>query len=86
MPRVLIAEDEESMRMLVKRAIAMDGHDIVAAQDGAEALEILNRDDGYVHRRRQPGHCLGEHGGPSADVLRRHQVRHVDDAQLRRAP
>jgi len=46
MPRVLIAEDEESMRMLVKRAIAMDGHDIVAAQDGAEALEILNRDDG----------------------------------------
>ena len=36
MPRVLIAEDEESMRMLVKRAIAMDGHDIVAAQDGAQ--------------------------------------------------
>jgi CheY-like chemotaxis protein len=46
MPRVLIADDEDSMRMLVARAVAMDGHDIVTAEDGAEALEILNRDDG----------------------------------------
>ena len=46
MPRVLIADDEEAMRMLVARAIAMDGHDVVVAQDGAEALEILNREDG----------------------------------------
>ena len=46
MPRVLIADDEDSMRTLVARAIAMDGHDTVTAQDGAEALEILNRDQG----------------------------------------
>jgi two-component system cell cycle response regulator CpdR len=46
MPRVLIADDEDSMRTLVARAIAMDGHDTVAAQDGAEALEILTREDG----------------------------------------
>jgi CheY-like chemotaxis protein len=46
MPRVLIADDEEAMRTLVARAIAMDGHHVVAAQDGAEALEILNREDG----------------------------------------
>ena len=46
MPRVLIADDEESMRMLVARAIAMDGHDIVTAEDGAEALEILIRENG----------------------------------------
>ena len=46
MPRVLIADDEESMRLLVARAIAMDGHDIVTAQDGAEALDILTREDG----------------------------------------
>ena len=41
MPRVLIVDDEDSMRMLVARAIAMDGHEIVTAADGAEALEIL---------------------------------------------
>jgi two-component system, cell cycle response regulator CpdR len=46
MSRVLIADDEDSMRLLVARAIAMDGHDTVTAQDGAEALEILSREDG----------------------------------------
>jgi two-component system, cell cycle response regulator CpdR len=46
MPRVLIADDEESMRTLVARAIAMDGHQTVTAQDGADALEILAREDG----------------------------------------
>ena len=46
MARVLIADDEDSMRALVARAIAMDGHDTVAAQDGAEALDILIREDG----------------------------------------
>jgi two-component system, cell cycle response regulator CpdR len=46
MARILIADDETSMRMLVARAIAMDGHDTVTAEDGAEALEILIRDRG----------------------------------------
>ena len=46
MPRVLIADDEESMRLLVARAIAMDGHEIVTAEDGAEALDILTREGG----------------------------------------
>jgi two-component system cell cycle response regulator CpdR len=46
MSRVLIADDEESMRMLVARAIAMDGHEIITAEDGAEALEIITREDG----------------------------------------
>jgi len=46
MPRILIADDEESMRMLVARAIAMDGHQTMTAEDGAEALEILTRESG----------------------------------------
>jgi len=46
MARVLIADDEESMRVLVARAVALDGHDTVTAQDGAEALDILTRDNG----------------------------------------
>src|SRR5450432_228488 len=46
MPRILIADDEEAMRSLVARAIAMDGHEIVTAQDGAEALDILTRENG----------------------------------------
>jgi CheY-like chemotaxis protein len=46
MSKVLIADDEDSMRTLVARAIAMDGHEIVTAHDGAEALEILTSSDG----------------------------------------
>jgi CheY-like chemotaxis protein len=46
MPRVLIADDEDSMRTLVARAIAMDGHDIITAADGVEALDILSGKDG----------------------------------------
>jgi two-component system cell cycle response regulator CpdR len=45
MSRVLIVDDEDSMRLLVARAIAMDGHDIMTASDGAEALEILGSTD-----------------------------------------
>jgi two-component system cell cycle response regulator CpdR len=44
MPRILIADDEESMRTLVARAIAMDGQDTDTAEDGAEALEVLSRE------------------------------------------
>lgn len=41
MARILIAEDEDTLRRFVARALAMDGHDIVEAADGAEALEQI---------------------------------------------
>jgi CheY-like chemotaxis protein len=44
--RILIVDDEDSMRALVARAIAMDGHETVTAQDGAEALDLLTREQG----------------------------------------
>ena len=34
------------MRSLVARAVAMDGHETVTAEDGAEALEILAHENG----------------------------------------
>src|SRR4051794_22024632 len=46
MPRGLISDDEDSMRRLGGRAGAMDGHETVTAEDGAEALEILARENG----------------------------------------
>ena len=41
MARILIAEDEEPVRALVARALASDGHEVVTAADGAEALDKL---------------------------------------------
>lgn len=41
MARILIAEDEEASRLLLSRALELDGHGVHAAADGAEALEYL---------------------------------------------
>jgi len=39
--RILIAEDEEALRILLTRALEADGHTIHAVTDGAAALEYL---------------------------------------------
>jgi two-component system cell cycle response regulator CpdR len=44
--RILIAEDEEPVRVLVARALASDGHDVVSTADGAEALDKLQSTGG----------------------------------------
>lgn len=44
MARILLTEDDESVRAFVGRALASDGHQIVTAADGAEALEIVHRE------------------------------------------
>lgn len=46
MARVLIADDEDSMRTLVARALKLDGHDTVTVEDGAEALDVLTSENG----------------------------------------
>jgi CheY-like chemotaxis protein len=46
MARILIAEDEEGIRSLVARALALDGHAVTTAHDGAEALDLLAREHG----------------------------------------
>jgi CheY-like chemotaxis protein len=46
MARILIADDEEGTRTLVARALKQDGHEVMTACDGAEALEVLAREQG----------------------------------------
>lgn len=41
MARILIAEDEEAARLLLSRALELDGHAVHAVADGAAALEYL---------------------------------------------
>jgi two-component system, cell cycle response regulator CpdR len=45
MARILLAEDDEALRALCARALRMDGHEIATACDGAEALDVIARDD-----------------------------------------
>ncbi|MGL4638040.1 MAG: response regulator [Beijerinckiaceae bacterium] len=46
MARILIAEDDEPVRGFVKRALEMDGHQVVAECDGAAALDRLIEENG----------------------------------------
>ena len=46
MARILIAEDEVAIRDLVVRALLQDGYDVMTANDGAEALDVLVRERG----------------------------------------
>ncbi len=46
MARILIAEDEEALRAFIVRALAQDGHEVVATADGGEALDALTREQG----------------------------------------
>lgn len=46
MAHILLAEDEEALRALCARALASDGHQVKAACDGSEALDLLARGEG----------------------------------------
>jgi two-component system, cell cycle response regulator CpdR len=46
MARILIAEDEDGIRTLIARALRQDGHDVMTANDGAQALDVLAREQG----------------------------------------
>src|SRR5262245_33796531 len=42
-PRVLVVDDERSMRELLTIVLKRDGHEVLVAEDGRAALEILRR-------------------------------------------
>jgi len=46
MSRILVVDDEEPLRALVARGLALDGHDCLTAADGAEALDLLIAENG----------------------------------------
>ena len=46
MARILVAEDDAGVRLLVTRALRMEGHSVTAVEDGEYALEQLVEEDG----------------------------------------
>ncbi len=43
MARILVAEDEASVREFVTRALTLQGHEVTAVADGSRALEALGQ-------------------------------------------
>lgn len=46
MARILIVDDEEGVRGLVARGLALDGHETMTAADGGEGLDVLVAEEG----------------------------------------
>lgn len=46
MARILVAEDDPSVRAFVVSALSMKGHDVVAEEDGGLAAETADAEDG----------------------------------------
>ncbi len=42
-PRVLIVDDEDSVRLFAQRALDMGGYDVTVAADGGEALALIEQ-------------------------------------------
>jgi two-component system, cell cycle sensor histidine kinase and response regulator CckA len=47
MPRVLLVEDENHIRLLVHTILKHKGYQVVEATNGADALAVLRRDDHF---------------------------------------
>ena len=45
MARILVADDEEDIQAFTTRVLTREGHDVTLADDGEEALELLNEHD-----------------------------------------
>jgi CheY-like chemotaxis protein len=48
MARILLAEDDDSVRAFVSRALCLDRHEVFEATDGAKGLELLSQLDGKI--------------------------------------
>jgi CheY-like chemotaxis protein len=46
MARILIAEDEETLRTLCARALQTEGHEVKTACDGGDALDVITQEEG----------------------------------------
>lgn len=46
MAKILVAEDDDGVRLLVTRALRLEGHEVVAVEDGEFALERLVAENG----------------------------------------
>ena len=57
MARVLVVDDEESVREFVAESLSRDGHEVTEARDGAHALRIMEADafDVLVTDLKMPG-------------------------------
>ena len=48
-PRILVVDDEPSMRDMLRIVLRRDGYDVLVAEDGRQALGVLEREPRRAH-------------------------------------
>jgi CheY-like chemotaxis protein len=62
MARILLADDDEATRDLVKRALEAEGHSVEVTQDGTEALEKITAEGSAIEVLVSDVHMPGVDG------------------------
>jgi len=44
MARIIVAEDDEGVRNVIRRSLEADGHEVIEAEDGAVALDLFREE------------------------------------------
>jgi CheY-like chemotaxis protein len=89
--RILLVEDEASLRLVASRALRGAGYSVLVASDGREALRIVAREAGHIDLVLTDVVMPGMGGRELADEIRRHLPRtrilfssgYLDDAVVR---
>src|SRR5690349_20485272 len=53
--KILVADDEQNLRRILVAMLRRDGHEVVQAASGVEAIERLSEVDGVITDLRMPG-------------------------------
>jgi DNA-binding NtrC family response regulator len=72
MARILLADDESATRDLVRRALAGEGHTVIEAQDGGEALDQIKAQGAAIELLISDVQMPTLDGLALADAARRH--------------
>jgi two-component system, cell cycle response regulator CpdR len=76
MAKILLVDDDTSMRSMVARALTSDGHHVTEAGDGESALEALGKSPGFdvlltdVQMPGMDGLTLADRASAAAPALR----------------
>lgn len=73
MTTVLVAEDDDGVRLLLRTALERNGYEVLVAADGRVAFDLLDRDDLVIDAVVSDVNMPGAGG---LDVIERARARH----------
>ena len=84
--KILVVEDEESLRLLYEEELKAEGYEILTAGNGKEAIQQLEAGKTRSDHSRHRHACDGWDGGPGPDCRQGEEDPHHPQYLLFRVP